>query len=118
MFHGREPDENRRDIEQGSLDSYSGRVWFRAGPAWRIQVSAARREHPEALEAGDQTRQTASIEYERTGPGGFIATTLVAGRNLPEGGLVERGDTLEATWKFATRHTRSEEHTAELQSPC
>jgi len=105
MFHGREPDENRRDIEQGSLDSYSGRVWFRAGPGLRIQVSAARREHPEALEAGDQTRQTASIEYERTGPGGFIATTLVAGRNLLEGGLVERGDTLEATWKFATRHT-------------
>ena len=105
IFHGREPDENRWDIEQGSLDSYSGRVWFRAAAGLRIQVSAARREHPEALEAGGQTRQTASIEYERMGPGGFVATTLVAGRNLLEGGLVEWGNTLEATWKFATKHT-------------
>jgi hypothetical protein len=29
VFHGREPDENRWDIEQGRLDSYSGRLTVR-----------------------------------------------------------------------------------------
>jgi hypothetical protein len=105
VFHGREPDENRWDIEQGSLDSYSGRVWLRAAPGLRLQVSAARREHPEALEEGDQTRQTASVEYERTIPGGFVSATLVAGRNLLADGQVEWGNTLEATWKFAGKNT-------------
>jgi len=104
MFHGREPDENRYDIDQGGLDSYSGRVWYRPRPWLALQVSAARRRHPEALEEGDQTRQTASIELERRTPDGFIAATLVAGRNLLPGGLEEWGNTLEATWRFASKH--------------
>jgi hypothetical protein len=105
IFHGREPDENRWDIEQGRLDSYSGRVWVTPAPGWRVQVSAARREHPESLEEGDQTRQTASVEYERMTARGLIAATLITGRNLLPGGQVEWGNTLEATWKFAGRHT-------------
>jgi hypothetical protein len=105
MFHGREPDENRWDIEQGSLDSYSGRVWIRAAPGLTLQVSAARREHPEALEEGDQTRQTASLEYERTVSGGRVAASLIVGRNLLEAGQEEWGNTLEATWTFAGKNT-------------
>jgi len=105
VFHGREPDENRWDIEQGSLDSYAARIWFRPAPGLRIQVSAARREHPEALEEGDQTRQTASLEYERTTSAGFIAASLITGRNLLEGGQEEWGNTLEAAWRFASKNT-------------
>src|SRR5436309_2174846 len=105
VFHGREPDENRWDIEQGSLDSYSGRIWMGPARGLRLQVSAARREHPEALEEGDQTRQTASIEYERTTTSGFVAAALISGRNLLEGGHEEWGNTLEATWKFAGKNT-------------
>ena len=105
VFHGREPDENRWDIEQGSLDSYSGRIWIGPARGLRLQVSAARREHPEALEEGDQTRQTASIEYERTTTSGFVAAALISGRNLLEGGHEEWGNTLEATWKFAGKNT-------------
>jgi len=100
-FHGREPDENRWGIDQGSLDSYAGRVWVRPVAGLAIQVSAARREEPEALEDGDQTRQTASIEYRRATADGFIAAALISGRNLLRGGSVEWGNTLEATWKFA-----------------
>ena len=105
MFNGREPDENRWDIEQGTLDSYSGRVWFRPARGVLMQVSAARREHPEALEAGNQTRQTASIEYERTTHGGLLAIALIAGRNLLEDDQVEWGNTLEGTWTFMEKNT-------------
>ena len=42
-FHGREPDENRYDIDQGAIDSYSGRLTFRPTGGLAIQISAARR---------------------------------------------------------------------------
>ena len=103
-FHGREPDENRWDVDQGRPDSYAGRLSFRPAAGLVIQVSAGRREHPEALEAGDQTRQTVSVEYERTTAGGSIAASLIAGRNLLEGAQQERGNTLEATWRFAHKN--------------
>ncbi len=99
-FHGREPDENRWDIDQGSIDSYSGRMTIRPSDHLSFQVSAGRREDPEALEEGDQTRQTASAEYVRETQGGFVAASLILGRNLLGGGEVERGSGLEATWKF------------------
>jgi len=105
MFHGGEPDENRYDIDQGRPDSYAGRLTFRPAAGLLVQVSAGRREHPEALEDGDQTRQTASVEYARTTAGGSIAAALIAGRNLLEGGLQERGNTLEASWTFARANT-------------
>ena len=99
-FHGREPDENRWDIEQGALDSYSARLWLRPAPGLAIQVSAGRLEHPEKIEPGTQTRSTASIGWEKALPGGFVAATAIAGRNrTPDG--PEWGDTLEWTWKFA-----------------
>ena len=103
LFHGREPDENRWDVDQGRLDSYSGRVWVKPAPGLSLQISAARREHPEALEPGNQTRQTASAEYVGGTAGGFVAAALIFGRNkLAEG--VEWGNTLEATWKFAGKN--------------
>jgi len=103
-FNGKEPDENRWDIDLGGLDSYSARLSFRLASGLTLQVSAARLHAPEALEEGNQTRQTASLEYERPTDGGFVAATLVAGRNLVELGLQERGNTLEATWKFRGRN--------------
>jgi hypothetical protein len=99
-FHGREPDENRWDIEQGSLDSYAGRVWIRPTPELSLQVSSGHLEHPEKIEEGNQTRSTASIGWQSAFPRGFFAATLVAGRNLTPSGP-EWGNTLEWTWKFA-----------------
>jgi len=99
-FHGREPDENRWDIEQGSLDSYAGRLWIRPTPELSLQVSSGHLEHPEKIEEGNQTRSTASIGWQSDFPGGFFAATLVAGRNLTPSGP-EWGNTLEWTWKFA-----------------
>jgi len=104
-FHGREPDENRWDVDQGGLDSYAARASWRPSPGLYVQVSAARREHPEAIEEGNQTRQTASIELERRREGGFVAATFATGRNLLEDGVAEWGTLLEGMWRFGGRHS-------------
>ena len=79
VFRGAEPDENRKDIELGKLDSYSGRVtWRRRG--WKAQMSAAHLTTPEWVEPfNDVTRLTASIEYARAD--GRLATMLSWGQN-------------------------------------
>lgn len=100
VFHGREPDENRWDIEQGRLDSYSGRLTLHPVPELWMQVSSGHLEHPEAIEPGNQTRSTASLTYEKTTPGGFFAATAIAGRNQTREGP-EWGTGLEWTWRFA-----------------
>jgi hypothetical protein len=103
VFHGREPDEKRWDIEQGRLDSYSGRLTVRPLPELSLQVSSGHLEHPEAIEPGNQTRSTASLTYQREVPGGFLAATAVAGRNqTPEG--PEWGNSLEWTLRFARQN--------------
>ncbi|HEY3202071.1 MAG TPA: hypothetical protein VGL03_00280 [Thermoanaerobaculia bacterium] len=103
VFHGAEPDENRWNIEAGGLDSYSGRITLRPLPSLAIQFSVGHLEHPEAIEPGDQTRTSASVTYEKSLPGGFLAASLIFGRNqTPEG--PEWGNLLEWTWKFADKN--------------
>ena len=102
-FHGREPDENRWDIEQGRIDSYSARLGIRPSPEWSFQISSGHLEHPEKIEAGSQTRSTASLAYQKALPGGFIAATLIAGRNTTPSGP-EWGNLFELTWKFAGKN--------------
>lgn len=102
-FHGQEPDENRWNIEAGALNSYSGRLTVRPTRDLAIQVSSGHLERPEAIETGNQTRSTASIAYQKTTEGGFIAASVIAGRNqTPDG--PEWGNLLEWTWKFADVH--------------
>jgi len=102
-FHGAEPDENRWNLEAGALDSYSGRLTIRPMPELALQVSAGHLEHPEAIEPGNQTRSTASLTYQKATPGGFLAASVISGRNqTPEG--PEWGNLLEWTWKFAGKN--------------
>jgi hypothetical protein len=103
VFHGAEPDENRWDLDQGTIDSYAGRIAWRPG-RFEFQVSACRREKPEALEDGDQTRQTASVSWGRTLEHGSIAVLGASGRNLLPGDQVEWGHLAEATWNLHVRH--------------
>jgi hypothetical protein len=103
VFHGREPDENRWDIEQGRLDSWSGRLTVRPTRELSFQISSGHLEHPESVEPGNQTRSTASVTYQKTTAGGFFAATAVAGRNQTRDGP-EWGNLLEWTWKFAGKN--------------
>jgi hypothetical protein len=103
VFHGREPDENRWNVDQGRPDSWSGRLTVRPLTGVSLQISTSHLEHPEKIESGNQTRSTASVSYERETAGGFIAASLIAGRNRTRGGP-EWGNLFEFTWKFAEKN--------------
>jgi hypothetical protein len=79
-FYGSEPGENRWIIESGPINSWSTQLWFFPTKNWAAQVSFGPIAHPEALEPGDQTRVTASLEYTRPMPGGSWSSTLAWGR--------------------------------------
>lgn len=80
VFNGREPGEQRWKIQVNSLNSWSTRASVAPRRNWVAQYSIGRLEHPEALEPGDQLRQTASVEYNRPLDSGSWATTMVWGR--------------------------------------
>ena len=62
IFTGREPDENRYNLDQARFDSYSYRVSFNPSPEYSFQVSQGFLHEPEMLEPGiDLTRTTASL---------------------------------------------------------
>lgn len=63
-FRGREPDEDRWNIETPKLDSWSVRATLTPAPRWALQASYARIKEPEALHPGqDERRLTASAHY-------------------------------------------------------
>jgi hypothetical protein len=86
VFRGAEPNEHRKTIQLGKLDSWSARVWFTPSPDWTMQFSHGHIVHPEILEPGNTERTTASIAYNRKWTAGFWATTLAWGRNHEERG--------------------------------
>ena len=76
-FHGREPDENRWNIDTGRVDSWAARVTFDPAPNWSAQISTGHLQHPEAAESGNIQRTTASIAYSA---GGWH-TSVILGHN-------------------------------------
>jgi hypothetical protein len=65
-FRGREPDEERWNIETPKLDSWSVRATLTPSPSWAFQASYGEITEPEALHAGqDERRYTASAHYSR-----------------------------------------------------
>jgi hypothetical protein len=86
-FKGREPDENRTDLDIGALDSYSLRLgWLRG--AWRAQASGAALTTPELITPYDAKRVSASLSYEE--PVGRRLTWMVAfGQNREIHGNLE-----------------------------
>ena len=97
-FRGREPDENRYDLDTGRPDSWSTRLWFRPGREWTIQGSHGFLHEPEQLEPGDQRRTNASISWFRQGQN-FTAVTAAVGRNVRPFSTV-RALLLELTRQF------------------
>ncbi len=103
-FHGREPDEQRWNIDQGRLDSWSTRLTVNPAPDWSLQASLAYLTSPEALNpAQDVLRSTASLTYNRPLARGNWATTLLWGRNRTRQASpqVSNGYLLESTLRFA-----------------
>ncbi|WP_029915866.1 hypothetical protein [Caulobacter sp. UNC358MFTsu5.1] len=95
-FRGREPDQNRYDIETGRLDSVATRVSWNPTENWALQASWTRINSPEALEPDDdEARTSLSALYSRdVGATGSVSATLAWARKdrIP-------GDALQA-WLF------------------
>jgi hypothetical protein len=90
MFNGREPDDKRANIDFGSLNSFSGRLWFLPTSTLALQISAGHLSEAEPTFTGgpgvDVDRITASATYHRSlAPDSLWASTLAWGRNVEEG---------------------------------
>jgi hypothetical protein len=86
-FHGREPDENRTDIDLGPLDSYSMRLGWARG-RWSAQASGAALTMPERLAPYDAKRLSASVSFDEPAQRG-LAWTAAFGQNREIHGNLE-----------------------------
>lgn len=113
VFRGREPDQNRWDIEAPDFDSVSGRLSFNPTADLSMQVSAGRIKSPEQLEPDvDVKRGTASVTYNRSFRQSNWQTSLAWGRNdnvpgkVLDGFLIESALNIDDTHSFFTRFER------------
>jgi hypothetical protein len=101
-FRGREPDEERWNIESPEFDSWSVRATLNPTSNWAFQVSHGQLEEPEPLHPGeDEARTTASVHYN-SGKG-FAATAAFSNKDLPDQTLTAW--LAEANWDITDRHT-------------
>lgn len=105
-FNGREPDEDRWDLDPAGIDSWSARVTVNAGQNWSLQYSVADLRSPEAIAPGEDVRRmTASLMYNRPLRGGNWASMLLWGRNQSLSHRdVGNGYLLESTLQFLRKN--------------
>ena len=101
-FNGREPDENRSDIDTPRLNSFSGRISFNPTENWAFQVSHGYLRDPEPAEPEIRIlrKTTASAIYNRpVGENKNFSGSFVWGQNYANG---ERSNAflLEANYDF------------------
>jgi hypothetical protein len=105
-FRGREPDQNRYDIETPRLDSHSFRLSLNPRPAWSLQLSRGRLKSPEQLEPDvDVDRTTASVMYASDWTGGHWETTWAWGRNRNRPGPTLDALAAEVATQIHGKHT-------------
>ncbi len=87
VFTGREPDQNRNNIESPKMDSWSLRATWNPTPDWSFQLSRGHLHSPEQLEPKiDVDRTTVSAMLNRPLAAGNVQTTFAWGRNERDGG--------------------------------
>lgn len=94
-FHGREPDENRLDLDTAALDSFGVRASWADGP-WSFQVSGGNLKTPERKSPYHQNRLTASASFFKGDERHSLAWTAAIGQNREVFGNLE-AYLLEAT---------------------
>ncbi|MBL8549397.1 MAG: hypothetical protein JNJ73_05385 [Hyphomonadaceae bacterium] len=109
-FRGREPDEERYDIETGALDSTAVRASWNPTQNWSLQISWADVTSPEQLAPDeDETRWSASAIYARPVFDGHWAITGALARKERSDGvdldawLVEAALKPNDAWTFFGR---------------
>jgi len=81
-FHGREPDENRWNIDGGKPDSFATRLTIAPTPNLTAQISTGRINNPELTDPRlDTVRTTASLHHNFRFSSGHVSSSLIWGRN-------------------------------------
>jgi hypothetical protein len=108
IFNGREPDENRYNLEAHKWNSRSARLSFMPNANWTAQVSYGFLRSPEAQEPDtDIRRSTASLQYNKPLHRGNWASAFIWGRNhtsSPGETHNLNGYTLESTVNFLDKN--------------
>jgi hypothetical protein len=101
VFRGREPDEQRWDVEEPRLDSPSVRLSWNPGPRWSLQASRGWLHSPEQLEPEvDVVRTTASVGYVAPLGSGRWGWTAAWGRNAKDPGGASDALLVEGTLQW------------------
>jgi hypothetical protein len=107
-FHGREPNENRWNIDYGKPDSFAARLIVAPHKNVTAQISTGRMNNPEAVDANlDIVRTTASVHHNVEFGSGHVSSSLIWGRNkiLKNGSRrIFNAYGLEVTAKFLRRN--------------
>jgi hypothetical protein len=106
-FNGREPDENRYDLDLRVPDSYSVRVSYNPIEALSMQASYGFLKSPEAKEPDISVhRVTTSVSMGlHPWPKSNLAGTLLLGMNIPTGGLATGFGLAEVDFDLTPQHT-------------
>jgi hypothetical protein len=101
VFHGREPDEHRWNLDGGTLDSISARIKVLVGRGWSAQLSRGFIKDAEQLVEGDLRRTTASVHYGEEGDRA-VALSFLWGRNAEDHGT-SNALLAEGAWQATAR---------------
>jgi hypothetical protein len=104
-FNGREPDEDRYNIEVRPFDSWAARVSYNLGVAWALQASYGYLASPEQLEPNVSVRRTTASASYNAPLALAWQTTLAWGRNAPSSGPPSNGWLLESQVRLTPMHT-------------
>jgi len=105
-FRGREPDQNRFNIESPKLDSYAFRASINPTKVWALQLSRGRLKSPEQLEPDiDVDRTTASIMHAHEWGTAHWETMAAWGRNKKRPGTTLDALDAETALELKARHT-------------
>jgi len=107
-FHGREPNENRWNIDTGKPDSFATRLTIAPHKNLSAQVSTGRINNPEVTDPKlDTIRTTASVHHNLQFSSGHLSSSFIWGRNKDLKNRARRifnSYNLEVTSKFLRRN--------------
>jgi len=104
-FNGREPDENRYNIEVRPLDSYSLRLTYNPSRDWSLQGSYGYLASPEQLEPAVSVRRSTFSASYNAPFAQWWQTTFAFGHNAPSSGPGSNAWLLESALRVAGAHT-------------